>query len=298
MEKTMSLQKLALASALALASISAATAAPVGKSSSTYIDVGASQTTAEGLNLAGIGFPTANPPQAGQTAARMSLANGPMHTTDLAYANQTGPAYYLQFPNGQGGVTRMAQTWRNLSAPNGTQIYSWRQIGVPFGENRPNFGNSSIAKVSGQEVYFGEWVPKAANPVNGDSSNMSGANDSLRTVFFVGENPTTSMPTLVNAKYDVVGLRQYNPGTQAGVYTGVLTANYSGGSGSLKGSVGGVSFNSTTISSNGEFTKNFNADGSRHIKGQFYGAGANALAGYYKDGDNAANHMAFGGTKR
>ncbi|CAM3998458.1 Slam-dependent surface lipoprotein [Kerstersia gyiorum] len=142
-------------------------------------------------------------------------------------------------------------------------------------------------------MYFGEWVPKATSPVYGSSTNMVGQNDSLRTVFFVGENPTTSMPTLVNAKYDVVGLRQYNPGTQAGVYTGVLTANYGGGKASLTGNVGYVSFANTAISADGTFQNN---NGS--IQGRFYGANASALAGYYKDANSAADHMAFGGAKR
>lgn len=293
MEKNMSLQKLALASAWVLVSASSMAADPVGKSSSTYIKVGSS--TFQGTQQAGVGFPTNNPPVAGNTAAISSLVGGPIAQTNQAYANGSGPAYFLDF-NVNGSTLRMAQTWRNLSAPNGTEIYTWRQISDPIGENRPHFGNTSIAKVSGHEVYFGEWVPKATSPVSGNSTNMVGQNDALRTVFFVGENPTTSMPTLVNAKYDVVGLRQYNPGTQAGVYTGVLTANYSGSSGTLAGAVGGVSFSGTTIASNGEFTKNF-SDTSK-IVGQFYGAGASALAGYYNHASNPANHMAFGGAKR
>ncbi|KAB0544435.1 hypothetical protein EV679_2171 [Kerstersia gyiorum] len=290
MEKTMNLQKLALASALALASITSFAAPVAGKSSNeNYIKVGSS--TFQGNNEAGIGFPTTNPPD-GTTAALSSLKNGPILQTDNAYTTQAGPDYFIEF-NVSGSTLRMAQTWRNLSAPNGTEIYTWRQISDPVGADRPHFGNTSIAKVSGHEVYFGEWVPKATSPVYGSSTNMVGQNDSLRTVFFVGENPTTSMPTLVNAKYDVVGLRQYNPGTQAGVYTGVLTANYGGGKASLTGNVGYVSFANTAISADGTFQNN---NGS--IQGRFYGANASALAGYYKDANSAADHMAFGGAKR
>lgn len=289
MEKTMHLQKFALASALVLASASSMAADPIGKSSSTYIKVGSS--TFQGTQQAGVGFPSTNPPAAGTTAAISSLTGGPIAQTNLAYANGSGPDYFIEFNMG-GSVLRMAQTWRNLSAPNGTEIYTWRQISDPVGENRPHFGNTSIAKVSGHEVYFGEWVPKATSPVYGSSTNMVGQDDSLRTVFFVGENPTTSMPTLVNAKYDVVALKQYNPGTQAGVHTGVLNVNYSGGSGTIAGSLAGVNL-SANISSNGSF--NNGANGTTH--GQFYGTNASAVAGYY-NGVGPNNDFAFGGTKR
>ncbi|HEP7962680.1 TPA: hypothetical protein VDU60_000318 [Pseudomonas aeruginosa] len=290
MEKTMNLQKLALASALVLASASSMAADPIGKSSSTYIKVGSS--TFQGTAQAGVGFPSTNPPAAGTTAAISSLTGGPIAQTNLAYTNGSGPDYFIEF-NLSGSTLRMAQTWRNLSAPNGTEIYTWRQISDPVGADRPHFGNTSIAKVSGHEVYFGEWVPKATSPVYGSSTNMVGQDDSLRTVFFVGENPTTSMPTLVDAKYDVVGINQYNPGAPAGVYTGVLTANYGGGKASLTGNVGYVSFANTAISADGTFQ---NTTGS--IQGQFYGANASALAGYYEHASNPANHMAFGGAKR
>jgi len=112
----------------------------------------------------------------------------------------------------------------------------------------------------------------------------------LRTVFYVGENPTTSMPTLANVQYDVVGVNSYNPDTQDGVFTGVLTANYGGGSGTLTGNVGYVDFNGTTIASNGTF-QNGNS-----IEGRFYGAAVEALASIY-NADGSDIDMAFGGAK-
>jgi len=86
-------------------------------------------------------------------------------------------------------------------------------------------------------------------------------------------------------------VRRYNPDTQDGVFTGVLTANYGGGSGTLSGNVGYVDFSGTTISSNGTFQ-----NGSS-IEGRFYGAAAEALAGMY-NADGSAYDMAFGGAKR
>jgi hypothetical protein len=104
------------------------------------------------------------------------------------------------------------------------------------------------------------------------------------------------MPNLVNAKYDVVGVNQYNPGTQAGISKGTLTANYAGGSGTLTGLVGTVLFNGTTISSNGTFAQDL-ADSSK-IRGQFYGAAADALAGIYYNTPGGTKDMAFGGAKQ
>lgn len=145
-----------------------------------------------------------------------------------------------------------------------------------------------IAKVSGSEVYFGEWAPAktGTQPTNSTDLNLSSTD---RTVWFVGENPTTSMPTLVNAKYNVVGINQYNPGTAAGVTSGVLTANYGSGSGTLTGTLGSVNFAGTTIASNGSFAR------TTQIQGQFYGANAEALAGIYVNG---TTKVAFGGAKQ
>jgi len=270
---------------LSLAASASFAAEVAGGSSTHFVVAGASPVTGH----AGISMPTPD----GTQSMIVGFQDGPIAQTNHAY-NVTGAdpnGYYYIYINGN----VMSETWKTV-APHNTEIYAYRQIGNPL-PGFPQFGGEVVAKVSGQEVYFGEWAPKANNTGYDHNPNLN-MNDRRRTVFYVGENPTTSMPTLANAKYDVVGVSRYNPDTQAGVYTGVLTANYGGGSGTLSGNVGYVNFNGTTISSNGTFK---NASG--QIEGRFYGAAAEALAGMYNVRNNRNNmgsprDMAFGGAKR
>ena len=195
------------------------------------------------------------------------------------------------------GNTQIAQVWRNDVVYNGdtTTINSVRQMIVPPLPFMPDFGGLVIGKVDGSPVYFGEWAPKGPNysaPDNADL-NMSSAD---RTVWYVGENPTTSMPTLVSAQYNVIGINQHNPENPS-VYQGVLTANYGSGGGYLNGSItrgsDAVDFGAgaTLISANGSFT-----NGSS-ISGHFYGSQAEALAGIYT-GATVQDHVAFGGARK
>jgi len=263
-----------------------------GGSSTNYIAVGASNSPQGTPGRAGISMPTTIPPTTNPADQSfiVGFADGPLVQTNNALNGLPGNGYIV-LPNG----TLISETWKAIGS-NNTEIYAYRQIGSPL-EGFPQFGGEVVAKVSGHEVYFGEWAPKGNNTGEAHNPNLN-MNSALRTVFYVGENPTTNMPNLVNAKYDVVGVRRYNPDTQAGVYTGVLTANYGGGSGTLSGTVGYVNFNGTTIASNGTFTGQ-----SGRIEGRFYGAAAEALAGIYNvnvrsDSRGTSRDMAFGGAKR
>lgn len=289
--KTKHFQKLAIASAMMIMSVPALAQTIAGASSTAYVVTGPS--TLMGIGKAGISMPGTNPPTTNpfDQSAIVSFAGGPIMQTNYAYDTQPGPYYYVYISNGAGGTMKMAQTWR-ADAAYGTKIYAYRQISNPL-PTFPHFGGEVVAKVKDHEVYFGEWAPKGSNTGTGNDTNLNLVS-SLRTVFYVGENPTASMPNLVNAKYDVVGVRRYNPGTQGGVHTGTLTANYSisSASGTLTGTVWSANFSGTTIASNGTFQ---NSTGT--IKGRFYGASASALAGIYNPSGHA-NDMAFGGAKR
>ncbi|MGB6242927.1 MAG: Slam-dependent surface lipoprotein [Castellaniella sp.] len=193
------------------------------------------------------------------------------------------------------GDTQIAQVWRNDVVYNGgtTTINSVRQMIVPPLPFMPDFGGLVIGKVDGSPVYFGEWAPKGPNYSNPDSSDLNmGSAD--RTVWYVGENPTAAMPTLVSAQYNVIGINQHNPENPS-VYQGVLTANYGGSSGTLAGSIvrgaDAVNFAGTTINSQGAFTN------TSTISGQFYGSQAEALAGIYT-GATPQDHVAFGGARQ
>lgn len=279
------MKKMLLASALAIA-VTPAWATVTGDSSSTYVVTGAAQV--QGPGTAGISMPKSVPLDPNDQSYIVGFAGGPLAQTDLAYSTQTGPTYYVVLPNDD----IMSQTWRHEIASGagaGTKIYAYRQTHEPW-TGYPQFGGEVIAKVSGHEVYFGEWAPPGSNNGLAHDADLN-MNDSLRTVYYVGENPTSSMPTLTNVAYDVVGIQKYNPDTQAGVYTGTLTANFSGTSGSITGTLNGVNFSGTSISSGGSFS-----NGST-ITGRFYGNSAEALAGMY-DTTGVANDMAFGGAQQ
>jgi len=62
--------------------------------------------------------------------------------------------------------------------------------------------------------------------------------------------------------------------------------------GSIAGGAGTVNFSGTNIASNGSFQ-----NATTTIKGQFYGTGAEAMAGIYNTG-NTATSVAFGGKKQ
>ncbi|MFD2447864.1 hypothetical protein ACFSQE_04975 [Vogesella fluminis] len=113
------------------------------------------------------------------------------------------------------GDTKIAQVWKNNVSYNGdtTSINSVRQMIVPpalVSSIMPNFGGLVIGKVEGSNVYFGEWSPKGSNYAVEVSTDLN-MGSAQHTAWYVGENPTTTMPTLVNAKYNVVGINQHNP---------------------------------------------------------------------------------------
>ena len=284
------MKKLLLVSAIALAASPAfaATDATKGGSSNTaYVQVGTGEILGAGV---GIAMPATNPPSGGVLADVVSFEGGPIDKTNLVLGGVDGNDYI------QIGSKVISETWKHTIASGvgaDTEIYAYRQVNDPV-SGYPHFGGEVIAKVPGlaasNAVYFGEWAPWDGSTGTAHDPDL-GMNSSLRTVYYVGENPTTSMPNLTNVAYDVVGIQKYNPDTQAGVYTGTLTANFSGTSGSITGTLNGVNFSGTSISSGGSFS-----NGST-ITGKFYGNSAEALAGMY-NASGVANDMAFGGAQQ
>ena len=195
---------------------------------------------------------------------------------------------------------KLGQVWYE-NRHNNTEVYSVRQIANPAIPAAPKFGGLVIAKVpgmsEGNNVFFGEWAPRAGNPPqNSTDLNMA---DGKRTVWYVGDNPTQNMPVLSEATYNVLGVNKHTPG-QNDFYTGVLTANYGAGSGSLTGTLSrprpgdSVNFANTNIRSDGTFNNGEHA--ADKITGRFYGSGAEALAGIV-DRTGVDRDIAFGGKK-
>ena len=194
---------------------------------------------------------------------------------------------------------RLGQVWYENRAHN-TEVYSVRQMANSAIPAAPKFGGLVIAKVpgmgEGNNVFFGEWAPRKGNPPqNSTDLNMA---DGKRTVWYVGDNPTQNMPVLSEATYNVLGVNKHTPG-QNDFYTGVLTANYGTGSGSLTGTLSrpgdSVNFAGTRIDHRGTFNNGEHA--ADKITGRFYGSGAEALAGIVdRDGQAGVDRdIAFGG---
>jgi len=142
----------AIACALSLTASASLAAEVAGGSSSDYVVAGPS--TLQGIGLAGISMPGTNPPTTNpdDQSGIVSFKNGPIAQTNAAYANgaDDNGYYYVRLPNG----IIMAETWKTVAEYN-TEIYAYRQIANPL-PGFPHFGGEVIAKVSGQEVYFGE----------------------------------------------------------------------------------------------------------------------------------------------
>ena len=198
----------------------------------------------------------------------------------------------------------LGQVWYE-KRHNNTEVYSVRQMAElsssGIAAKIPKFGGLVIAKVPGMpregNVFFGEWAPRK-NGTAPDNSTDLNMGSSQRTVWYVGENPTQNMPRLVNARYNVLGVNQHTPGRND-FYTGVLTANYGAGSGSLAGSISrpgdSVNFAGTRIDHRGTFNNGEHA--ADKITGRFYGSGAEALAGIV-DRAGVDKDVAFGGRRQ
>ncbi len=156
-------------------------------------------------------------------------------------------------------------------------------------------GVFNFAKVSNADLYFGEW------------SDTADVADGTHTVYYVGDNTGTTVPTTGTATYAVKGISGYSSN---GILAGTFSANF--GTGTLSGSVtsastgytvdigsvgiSGVNIASTTADATAtQGTSTLASGGS--VSGQFFGASAAALAGLVTFGGNSQYDTAFGGTK-
>ncbi len=191
----------------------------------------------------------------------IDLAGGPIKGSNTAIAARGNGGILKATDMGLPLPIDVAQVWK-ASATQGTSkfvINSVRQITtLSFA---PQFGGLVIGQVAntsgvplavGSGVYFGEWAPRAAGTPPSNSTNLNmGSSD--RTVWYVGDNPTTTMPTLANATYNVIGIQGVgtasdNLPTAPKLYGGTLTANYVSGGGSSNTLAGSITNGSNTVS--------------------------------------------------
>lgn len=160
------------------------------------------------------------------------------------------------------------------------------------------YGRFDFAKVSGYDIYFGEWK-QTASVTAGD-----------HTVYYGGTGASTSVPSSGSASYTVKGISDYQG---KGILNGTFNASFTGSGGTLTGSLAnagstyGVNIGTATISSSGTFAGvGASATGSGGttlassglVSGRFFGTNVNALAGTVAfSGTNRQYSTAFGGTK-
>ena len=172
--------------------------------------------------------------------------------------------------------------------------------GMP--SSHKDMGVFHFAKVSGADVYFGEWSEKGK------------FKDGTHTVYYAGDDKGTTVPTSGVANYAVKGISDYgNKGLLSGTFEadfmgGFVTGSLSNGkSGADKFSldIGDVDILGTLLS--GDTAKvTYGSNQSLNsgvvtggvVRGRFFGANAKALAGIATFKDNRQFNTAFGGAKQ
>ena len=169
---------------------------------------------------------------------------------------------------------------------------------------QPGFFNFS--KVSGADVYFGEW-------------SEGSASHATHTVYYWGKSSRTTVPTSGFATYSVKGLNDYY---YKGVLSGTIYARFIGTGGILRGTlknnpasalatnnnardpyqhtldigtarINGVNFSGTDAMA--AYGSNVVTGGK--VSGRFFGVDAKALAGIATFPGNKQFDTAFGGAK-
>lgn len=164
-------------------------------------------------------------------------------------------------------------------------------LNAPIDVDEPDhsgMGVFNFAKVSNANVYFGEW------------SQTGTTGDSSRTVYYVGDDTGTSVPTSGTATYSVTGVNDYSG---SNLMSGSFDVNF--GTNELDGYVENANFgievdgsiSGAAISGSAvayDAVGDLETGGT--LSGHFFGNNAAALAGIATF-SNRDYDTAFGGTK-
>lgn len=165
-------------------------------------------------------------------------------------------------------------------------------------ETHAKMGVFHFAKVSGADVYFGEW------------SQTDSVTDATHTVYYAGDDSATTVPASGSATYSVKGISDYaNKGLLSGAFTasfrgtgGILTGDMSNdvaGSAKYTVDIGLADIKGATFSGNSAMASQYGkVIYSGNVEGRFFGADAAALAGKVSFQGNRKYDTAFGGTKK
>ena len=309
-----------IAAALALTATAFAAAAPAGESSepkfvdsskaSTILPFGAGKASLKinngllNINIGNGPVKYINQVHNGQAINGNNYTANVSGTANPKYLTPRVVAPVLGFFPGSLKDTKIGQVWYEKRAAN-IDVYSVRQTkpdSFLINKAVPHFGGLVIGQVKNLSdksgVYFGEWSPRGSGADIANSTEMN-MKDKDRTVWYAGDNPIGSTKGLADVTYDVVGINQHVPG-QNDFYRGKVTAKFgTTDKGTMSGAItrgsDSLSFNKATITNNdGKFT-----DASQGMKGQFFGKGAEAMAGIATRGTNdRKDDVAFGGRKQ
>ena len=232
--------------------------------------------------------------------AAAALLAGPAYATG---ANTTGTSE---------GATSVAVTsgadlishFTNLELLYGAGWRMAQGVSIAGLPRQPGFFHFS--KVSGADVYFGEWSEGTAS-------------HATHTVYYWGKSSRTTVPTSGFATYSVKGLNDYY---NKGVLSGTLNARFIGTGGILRGTLKNNPASALASNNNARNTKQHTLDigtaringvnfsgtdamaayGSNvvtggKVSGRFFGVDAKALAGMVTFSGNKQFDTAFGGAK-
>ena len=221
------------------------------------------------------------------TIAASTVVGGP-HTAGKVgiHVPNLDPGEYVDFQGLQGVLGTDANGVTTFTAVTGTVT------------DHSQYGRFDFAKVSGHDIYFGEWK-QTASVTAGD-----------HTVYYGGTGASTSVPSSGSASYTVKGISDYQG---KGILNGTFNASFTGSGGTLTGSLAnaggtyGVNIGTAAISTGGTFAgTGGTATGSGGttlasgglVSGRFFGSNVNALAGIVAFSGTARQYStAFGGTK-
>ena len=182
------------------------------------------------------------------------------------------------------------QTLQRYAPANSHGISSLSYNAQYMPKTHEKMGVFNFAKVSGADVYFGEWSEKGK------------FKDGTHTVYYAGDDKGTTVPTSGSATYAVKGISNY---ASKGVLSGTFEADFMGGllTGSLSNGksgadrysldIGDVDILGTLLSGNGAKVTYGNEPAVPNgvVRGRFFGANAKALAGIWPVPDSAYSQL-------
>lgn len=216
-----------------------------------------------------------------------STVNGGPHQSGLPGIGvpSTGTASLVDFAGltAYGATDAAGVTFLNFASPT-------PPAGSP--PDHTQLGSFHFAKVSGANVYYGEW------------SQTASATDGTHATYYAGDTAGTTVPTSGTAAYAVQGISDYaGNGALSGTFNANFTTHQLTGSVSngayavnigtasiagalIAGAGGSASVSGTTVASNGA------------VSGRFFGANAASLAGIVSFANARQYNAAFGGAKQ